>query len=62
MEPLVIIMISELKQEQIHLFKKLSNLLRKKEETQSKQYDAEIVSTKLRLYEIKNILRDLKEN
>ena len=55
-------MISELKQEQIQLFKKLSNLLRKKAETQSKQYDAEIASTKLRLYEIKNILRDLKEN
>lgn len=62
MESLVIMMISELKQEQIQLFKKLSNLLRKKAETQSKQYDAEIASTKLRLYEIKNILRDLKEN
>ena len=62
MESLVIMMISELKQEQIQLFKNLSDLLRKKEETQSKQYDTEIVSTKLRLYEIKNILRDLKEN
>ena len=62
MEPLVIAMISELKQEQIKLFKNLSDLLRKKEETQSKQYDTEIAITKLRLYEIKNILRDLKEN